>query len=128
MGGGGAIAPHPWLRYRLDVALYKILTASNEVSAYFINGRKLHIKRTVPIGTVRLVHKLKHRTNVPYPYHYKKRVPYFFAKIEAYRTVLPSLGMSNRIEFVTEFIVSFNNERRQELVKIQFLLCSQALP
>ena len=34
-----------------------------------------------------------YRTNVPYPYHYKKEyrtsVPYFLAKIEAYRTYVP---------------------------------------
>ena len=28
-----------------------------------------------------------YRTNVPYQYHNKKCVPYFLAKIEAYRTV-----------------------------------------
>ena len=32
-----------------------------------------------------------YRTNVTYSYHYKKGVPYFLAKIEAYRTVLLSL-------------------------------------
>ena len=29
-----------------------------------------------------------YRTNVQYPYHFKKGVPYFLSKIEAYRTVL----------------------------------------
>ena len=56
-----------------------------------------------------------YHTNVPYPYHYKKRrtiptyrtrtitkkayhtsVPYFLAKIEAYRTVLPFLRLTTR--------------------------------
>ena len=50
------------------------------------------MKRTVPIGTVRLVRKFKQRTNALYPYHYKKlyrtSVPYFLVKIEAYHTVL----------------------------------------
>ena len=57
------------------------------VARIFIDGRGLHIKRTIPIGTVRLVRpvpKFKQRTNVPYPYYYKKRVPYK-------RTVRPSL-------------------------------------
>ena len=40
-------------------------------------------------GTLlRLVRIFKHRTNVPYPFLYQKRVLYFLAKIEAYRTVL----------------------------------------
>ena len=37
-----------------------------------------------------------YRTNVPYPYHYKKSVPYFLAKIEMYRTVLPILLLTTR--------------------------------
>ena len=59
-----------------------------------IDGRMLHVKRTVPIGAVRLVRlvsKFKQRPNVPYRYHYKKRVSYFLAKIETYRIVLSSL-------------------------------------
>ena len=54
----------------------------------------------LPIGTLRLVRKFKQRTNVPFPYHYKKPIPYFLAKIEAYtvpylRTVLPSLEITS---------------------------------
>ena len=37
---------------------------------------------------VRLVRTFKQRTDVPYPYLHNKRVPYFLAKIEAYRIVL----------------------------------------
>ena len=37
-----------------------------------------------------------YRTNVPYPYHYKKGVPYFLAKIETYRIVLPFLLLTTR--------------------------------
>ena len=55
---------------------YKILTALNEVSVYFIDGRRLHVER-----------KFKHRTYAPYPYHYKKRVTYL-VKIEAHRTAI----------------------------------------
>ena len=42
-------------------------------------------QRTVPVPTYRT------RTNVLYPYHYKKQkgVPYFLAKIGAYRTYVP---------------------------------------
>ena len=36
----------------------------------------------------RSVGKFKQHSNVPYPYHYKKGVPYFLAKIEAYCIVL----------------------------------------
>ena len=32
--------------------------------------------------------------SVPYPYRYKKGVPYFLAKIEMYRTVLPFLMLT----------------------------------
>ena len=46
----------------------------------FIDGRTLHIKR--------LGGKFKHRTNVPYQYHYKKGVIPFLAKIEAYRNAI----------------------------------------
>ena len=34
-----------------------------------------------------------YRTNVPYPYHYKKGVPYFWANIEAYLIVLQHLDV-----------------------------------
>ena len=37
-----------------------------------------------------------YRSNVPYPYHYKKGVSYFLAKIETYRTVLPFLLLTTR--------------------------------
>ena len=50
------------------------------VAQIFIDGRTWHIKR--------LVGKFKQRTNVPYPYHYKKGLPYFLAKVETYRIVL----------------------------------------
>ena len=42
---------------------------------------------TFRICVLRTSHLEPYRTNVPYPYHYKKSVPYFLAKIEAYRTV-----------------------------------------
>ena len=50
------------------------------VARIFIDGRTLHIKR--------LVGKFKQRTNVPYPYYYKKGVPYFLAKFELCRTAI----------------------------------------
>ena len=52
---------------------------------------------SVPTYRTRTITKKAYRTSVQYPYHYKKSVPYFLAKIEAYRTVptyrtvLPSL-------------------------------------
>ena len=42
---------------------------------------------SVPTYRTRTFAKKAYRTNVPYPYHYKKSIPYFLAKIEAYRTV-----------------------------------------
>ena len=51
----------------------------------------------VPTYRTRTITKKAHRTNVPYPYHHKKSVPYLFAKIKAYRTVLPSLVLSIKI-------------------------------
>ena len=74
------------------------LTALNEVSAYFIDGRSLRIKRTVSISTVRLLRlvcKFKQRTNLPYPYHYKKRLPHQLTVLISkncgvpYRTYVP---------------------------------------
>ena len=55
------------------------ITCMCRVARIFIDSGRLHIKRTVPKGTVRLVRlvrKFKQRTNVPYPYHSKKHVPY----------------------------------------------------
>ena len=52
------------------------------VARIFIDGRTLHIKR--------LVSKFKQRTNVPYPITkkaYRTSLLYFWAKIEAHRTV-----------------------------------------
>ena len=43
--------------------------------------------KSVPTYRTRTFAKKAYRTNVPYPYLNKKSVPYFFAKIEAYRTV-----------------------------------------
>ena len=42
---------------------------------------------SVPTYRTSTITKKAYRTNVRYPYHYKKGVPYFLAKIEAYRTV-----------------------------------------
>ena len=49
---------------------------------------------SVPTYRTRTITKKAYRTSVPYLYHCKTGVPYFLAKIEAYRTqrtVLPSL-------------------------------------
>ena len=63
------------------------------VARIFIDSRTLHMKRLSANSNSAPT------TNVPYPYHYKKRrcVPYFLAKIEVYcivftyRTVMPFL-------------------------------------
>ena len=44
---------------------------------------------SVPTYRTRTFSRKAYRTNVPYPYLYKKDVPYFLAKIEAYRTYVP---------------------------------------
>ena len=90
------------------------------VTRIFIDGHRLRIKRA-PIGTVRLVRKFKQRTNVAYPYYYKKSVsPYFLAKVEAYRaalayhTVLPSLTETKRGFYknsIFKFVLNQNSVR-----------------
>ena len=48
------------------------------VARIFINGRTLHIKR--------LFGKFKQRTNMPFPYHYKKAYRTRTIRKKAYRT------------------------------------------
>ena len=43
--------------------------------------------KSILMYRTRTIAKKAYRTNVPYPYHNKKNVPYFLAKTEAYRTV-----------------------------------------
>ena len=65
------------------------------VAPIFIDGRTLQINRLV--GKVkqrtnvpyRTIAKKAYLTNVPYPHHYKKGVPYFLAKIKAYHIYVP---------------------------------------
>ena len=54
----------------------RIFNCMCTVAQIFIDCRSLRIKRAVLVGAVRLVRKFKQRINVPYPYHYNKRVPY----------------------------------------------------
>ena len=88
---------------RTEFAYYVPRTLNCTVPAYRTSVQFL--KRTVPTYHTRTFTKKAYRTsvtyfisifeayrtNVPYPYHYKKNVPtnvpYFLAKIEAYRTV-----------------------------------------
>ena len=70
----------------------ELQTLPRNVLAWY--GRLVHLVRT-----------FKQRTNVPFPYLHNKSVyrtsaPYFLAKLEAYRTVLPSLHSTADWRFV----------------------------
>ena len=93
------------------------------VAQIFIDDLRLRIKRSVPIGTVRFARKFKHRTNVSYPYHYENTyrtsVPYFLAKIDAYRTVLPSCLRPNL--FFIPYISENDDGVEERRMKQQFV-------